>query len=85
MNNNIQRLGRILADRMVLTSNAAVPLTVELGVINDNLTLTTDSIPAEIPKGDYMKPKGQSLNAGDRVLVVWCQNEPVIAAVVVSS
>lgn len=132
--NNMQRLGNVLADRMKNTSAAAVPMTLELGTINGNLSLTTDSIPTPIPKGDYMinlilasdtyntsseshshsggshshsggdhSHSGGShshdggehshelpsvfrtLKAGDRVLVAWCGNEPVVIAVVVSS
>lgn len=54
MNNNMQKLGGILASRMKQTSSAAVPISLELGIINGNLSLTTDSIPTPIPKGDYM-------------------------------
>lgn len=52
--NNMQRLGDVLATRMKKTSAAAVPTTIELGTINGNLSLTTDSLPTPIPKGDYM-------------------------------
>ena len=118
--NNMQRLGEILTDRMKRTSSAAVPTAIELGTINGNLSLTTDSLPAPIPKGDYMinlmlaansyrtsseshshsgsdhshsggshshalPDAFRSLRAGDRVLVAWCGNEPVVIAVVVSS
>ena len=131
---NIQRLGDVLASRMKTTSAAAVPTTIELGTINGNLSLTTDSLPTPIPKGDYMinlmlagssyrtssethshsggdhshsggdhshsggnhSHSGgnhshelpsvfRSLKAGDRVMVAWCGNEPVVIAVVVSS
>jgi hypothetical protein len=132
--NNMQRLGNVLASRMKTTSAAAVPMTIELGTINSNLSLTTDSLPTPIPKGDYMinimlasdtyRTSSEShshsggshshsggdhshsggshshsggdhdhalpdvfraLKAGDRVLVAWCGNEPVVIAIVVSS
>lgn len=51
---NMQRLGDILSGRMKKTSKAAVPTAIELGIINRNLSLTTDSIKTPIPKGDYM-------------------------------
>ena len=54
MSSNMQRLGDTLASRMKKTSDAAVPTTIELGTINTNLSLTTDSLPTPIPKGDYM-------------------------------
>ena len=106
MSTNMQKLGEVLAGQMKRTSAAAVPTTMELGTINGNLSLTTDSLPVQIPKGDYMVnlmltggsrttetdehshelPGGfRSLKGGDRVLVAWCGNEPVVVAIVVSS
>ena len=104
MNSNIQRLGNTLANRMKKTADAAVPTTLELGRIRDNLSLTTDSLRSLIPKGEYMvnlmltctegnggdggyelPSNFRGLKEGDRVLVAWCGNEPVIIAVVVSS
>ncbi len=130
MSTNMQRLGETLSSRMKKTSSAAVRTTVELGTINSNLSLTTDSLPTPIPKGDYMvnimlaggsyrtsseshshsggshshsgsdhshsggshshsggehSHELPSLKAGDRVLVAWCGNEPVVIAVVVGS
>lgn len=134
MSSNMQRLGSTLTDRMKKTSSAAIPTTIELGTINSNLSLTTDSIKTPIPKGDYMinliltsdtyKTSSEThshsggshshggsdhshsggshshdggdhrhdlpacfraLKSGDRVLVAWCGNEPVVIAIVVSS
>ena len=106
MKNNFQRLGDTLAARMKKTSDAAVPMTIELGIVNSNMSITTDSLNVKIPKGDYMVnlalTGGEStgsaeghkhslpsafrgLRAGDRVLVAWCGNEPVVIAIVVSS
>lgn len=103
MSKNMQRLGATLSNRMKRTANGAVPTTIELGVVNANLSITTDSLKAAIQKGDYMvnlmltgnqsingeahdMPDGfRGLKAGDRVLVAWCGNEPVVIAVVVSS
>lgn len=112
--NNMQRLSMTLDGRMKQTSSAAVPTTIELGTINANLSLTTDSLRVPIPKGDYMintmlaggaqtesaslsyggevrthshgLPSAfRGLKGGDRVLVAWCGNEPVVIAIVVSS
>lgn len=110
MSKNTQRLGATLSNRMKKTANGAVRTTVELGVVNPNLSITTDSLPAAIPKGDYMVnlmltggtstgpvtidgsdhkhdlPDAlRGLRSGDRVLVAWCGNEPVVIAIVVSS
>lgn len=54
MGGNIQKLGNVLSDRMKKSSAAAVPTTLELGVINNDFSLTTDSLKVAIPKGDYM-------------------------------
>ena len=56
MSSNLQRLGETLAGNMKRTANAAVPTTLELGIINGNLSLTVDSIANPIPQGDYMVP-----------------------------
>lgn len=104
MSSNIQRLGNTLANRMKKTADAAVPTTLELGSIRDNLSLTTDSLRSLIPRGEYMvnlmltdaavigEEAGnelpgsfRSIKDGDRVLVAWCGNEPVVIAIVVSS
>ena len=125
MSKNMERLGSTLANRMKQTAGAAVPTTMELGTIGGNMSLTTDSLRAAIPRGQYMvnlmltsgartsteshthsggthsgHTEGDgshshsggshrhalpSLQAGDRVLVAWCGNEPVVVAIVVSS
>ena len=95
MSSNVRRLGDTLAERMKKTSAAAIRTTMELGTIGGNLSLTTDSLPTPIPKGDYMTDimlaggsditTTRSLQSGDRVLVAWCGNEPVVVAVVCSS
>lgn len=129
MGKNMQLLGDVLAAQMSRAAGAAVPTMLELGTINSNLSLTTDSISGQIPKGEYMVtltlaggsydtsstththsggehsqysgsgyhthsdgahthrlPAGfRALQAGDRVLVAWCGNEPVVISVVTSS
>ena len=115
MSKNMQRLGATLSNRMKKTANGAVPTTIELGVVNSNLSITTDSLQAAIPKGDYMvnlmltgdrsisggshtghetgngkhshelPGSFRGLRAGDRVLVSWCGNEPVVIAIVSTS
>ena len=106
---NKQRLGNVLDGRMKKTSGAASTITTELGTINTNLSLTPDSIPSAIPKGEYMvnlmlaggtyntstdgyhahnhtfPDNIRGLKSGDRVLIVWCGNEPVVIAIVTTS
>lgn len=129
MSKNSQRLGATLSNRMKRTADGAVPTTVELGVVNSNLSISVDSLMDAIPKGDYMvnlmltgglNTSSEShshsggthdghasgsgdhthnggnhshelpgafrgLQAGDRVLVAWCGNEPVVIAIVTNS
>ena len=114
MGTNMQRLSDTLANRMKRTAKGAVPTTIELGIVNANLSITTDSLKDPIPKGEYMvdltltgnhyisggshrhesdhvhsggshSHTFRGLKSGDRVLVAWCGNEPVVIAVVVSS
>lgn len=53
-NKNAKRLGATLSDRMKQTANAAVPISIELGIVNANLSITPDSVAYSIPKGEYM-------------------------------
>ena len=54
MSKNMQRLGAVFSNRMKKTAAGAVPTGIELGIVNSNLSITTDSLQADIPKGDYM-------------------------------
>ena len=129
MSNNMQRYAATLANRMKATAGAATRVTTELGIVNSNLSITTDVLKVTIPKGDYMvnlmltgststsseshshsggahgghnsgdgshshsggehshelPSSFRGLQTGDRVLVNWCGNEPVVLAIVVSS
>lgn len=128
MSKNMQRFSATLTNRMKRQTAAAVPTSIDLGIVNSNLSITTDSLQAAIPKGDYMVNLAltggirtsteshthsggehsqysgsgshshsggahshnlpstfRDLLPGDRVLVAWCGNEPVVIAIVVSS
>ena len=54
MGKEIDRLGGVLIGRMQQTAKANDRTIMELGVINGDLSLTVDSIPANIPPKDYM-------------------------------
>ena len=110
MGKNMQRLGNVLADRMNRTAQANSTLPLELGTINGDGSLKTDSLTGNISPADYMVdirltaasyetskitldgeehnhklPSAfRQLQAGDRVLVAWVGNEPVIVAILVS-
>lgn len=76
--NNIQRLGDTLSQRMAKAAKAAVGVYTDLGTINYNNSLTPDSLNVPIPQGDYLIAAGASPQPGDRVLIAWCGNEPVV-------
>jgi hypothetical protein len=129
MGKNVNRLGSIIAGRMQETAKGNIPTTLELGTINSDRSLTTDSLPARISPSDYMidirltarsydtdeaththtggthgghesgsgshthdggshkhglPAAFRAVKPGDRVLVAWLGNEPVVVAVVVS-
>lgn len=54
MGNNIAKFASVMSDRMKQTSDAAIPTTIELGTVNADLSITSDSLQANIPVGDYM-------------------------------
>lgn len=54
MSNNMQRFATVMSNRMKQSSSAAVTTTMELGVVNSNLSITPDSLRVPIPVGDYM-------------------------------
>ena len=78
MSNNIQRLGNMLTERMLKTANAAVGVYTEMGIINENMTLTPDSLQADIPQEDYLIQAGQKVQSGDRVLIAWAGSNPIV-------
>ena len=129
MGNNMNRLGSVLAGRMNRTARDNIPTTLELGIINSDMSLTTDGLSGRIEPRDYMvdirlasgsyeteeatvslsggthgghesgngshtHTGGEHVHAlpgafrglkpGDRVLVAWVGNEPIIIAVVVA-
>lgn len=127
MSTNIERFGSMMSDRMKQTSNAAIPTTIELGIVNGDLSITPDSLGAPIPQGEYkvnqmltgkhetkdethshgdgdhaghtegtgghshtggkhkhkLPDEYRGLAPGDRVLIAWCETEPVVIAIVV--
>lgn len=117
MGKNIDRFASIMSNQMKKTSNAAIPTTIELGTVNADLSITSDSLRDTIPVGDYMinlmltgehitEAAGdhgghetgtagehshqlpstfRCLQSGDRVLIAWCGNDPIVIAIVVSS
>ena len=63
MKSNIEKMGDSLMSRMVGTNQALRPLGIELGVIQSNLSLSPDTSPGPIPKGEYLISRGLSLGS----------------------
>lgn len=54
MGSNIDRLGIGLSNRMKKSAGAAVPVVLELGIVNGDLSISTDSLSNAIPASSYM-------------------------------
>ena len=54
MGKNTQRLGNVLASRMTKAARANSHTYLELGIINDDLSLTVDGLVGKIDPDDYM-------------------------------
>lgn len=54
MNNPIEDLGKMMRNQMREVANANKGLTIELGRINNNMSLSVASLGNAIPSGDYM-------------------------------
>lgn len=62
------------------------PLIADFGEIKKNGSLRTNTFPVSIPKGDYtVCARAGELTKGDRVLVVWVENEAVVVDKIRSS
>lgn len=70
------------AMQKIANLNSDDSLIADYGVINKDGSLTTNTFKVAIPKADYMvcqRLTGNSrLRAGERVLVVWVQNDAVV-------
>ncbi len=87
-NSGLQELARVLDDRMKALS---IPDTVlDFGKITKSYELVTTEYPVPIPRDGYqvcrhltlgdtgISAKMRKLKPGDRVLVAWVRNEPVV-------
>lgn len=86
--NNIDRLGDLIAGQIKKTIAGNASIITELGQIKANNALQVSSLKNYIPKGQYMvtrTARENGLSAGDRVIVIWVGNEPIVIDVVSSS
>lgn len=52
--NNKEKLAHTISGRITKATRASIPTTVELGIINDDLSLSVDSIQGTISPDEYM-------------------------------
>lgn len=90
--NNLERLGNTLAKEMRKTVQGNKDLIMDLGRIvkvRRNgvwvLDLISDNLRQTIPQGSYSVLNGIALYDGDRVVVAWAGNEPVVLGRLVST
>lgn len=82
----IEKFGALINNRIHKVYKARTSVTAEIGIINSGKGLKVGSLSNTIPKGDYLMNDGiEELADGDIVLVIWCENEPVVAAVLKES
>ena len=76
---NVEKLVALIISQMQTTAGANRPMLLDFGRIADRkLTLITDGIRSDIPRGSYSTLGALHLEPGDRVVVAWIGNEPVI-------
>lgn len=56
MSTSIEDLGKLMGDQMKNVFEKNKGITVELGTINEDMSLSVGSLANAIPKGDYMLP-----------------------------
>ena len=84
-NSGTSHFARVLSERIKRqTEDNTIDL--DFGTVLKNGNLLTDSFPEKISKKDYTKIKnGRShmeLREGDRVLVLWVSDEPVVVGII---
>jgi len=83
----INRLARAIDSR--LTQRLQSPDSLELAVIQSDMSLKIDRFPIPIPPEDYLVTRtvAYDLEPGDRVLVAWVNNhkDPVVIDVVMAN
>lgn len=81
-NPGINKLANVISGRVKRENESSGETINDLGTIKDNGHLLTDSFPVEISKNDYMVAKHiKDLSPGDRVIVMWVSDIPVIAGI----
>lgn len=90
--NNLERLGNTLAKEMRKTVQSGKDLTMDLGRIvkvRRNgvwvYDLISDGLRQTIPQGSYSVLNGVGFSGGERVVVSWVDNEPVVLGQLVST
>lgn len=84
--NNMEKLAGLMVHQMRSVAGAQQPMLLDRGrIIDRKLTLVTDGLRSNIPRGSYSTLGSMTLYPGDRVVVAWLGNEPVILGRLVST
>jgi len=75
MSSGISKLAAALQNRMI--ESGEQPAAIDFGSIKADGSLVTDLFQVPIPKGDYIE-SSNTFKAGDRVLVAWIDQTPVV-------
>lgn len=74
--NGTSLLARLIDKR--IREHGDTPLLIDYGTIKKSGSLATNSFNIAIPADDYMVCASAKVKKGDRVLVVWIQEDPVV-------
>ena len=74
------RLAQILSKRMHSTSAYHSNVSVEQGLVIAGHKLRMDNLNVTVPRGEYKTADGLELSVGDRVVVSWTSDDPVVVA-----
>lgn len=84
MSSKIEQLGRTVDQRINMVKRSNARPVCGLGSMGKKMNLLVDGMGDPIPKDDYSVcgNVAEKLKNGDRVLIVWCGNEPIIVDVI---
>ena len=77
----ISKLAKTLDNR--INEHSETDLTFDFGVLKKGMYLQPNTMEAKISKSEYsVLQTGKTLKAGDHVVFIWVQDEPVILGVI---
>lgn len=85
--NQLTALAELLSERIQTALKAGNSILLELGRMQNDFSLTADSLKDSIPKGDYLlslslTESPRNIKPGDRVLVAWVGGQPIVTNII---